>query len=145
MCNTEGELLELSNVILRASSHLENKIKAIHHDLKKAYEVNFKEVILETDNLDAFKLLKSFPHNVSQEVSHTVKQIFIGLNDPRLRCVIVYLYHDHNMLAIYLEKLGGERCKLLYTFTRAIGAIEELLSLDLGFGHATLNSKILSL
>lgn len=38
-------------------------------------------------------------------------------------------------MEIYLARLGGERCNQLYTLTRPVGALEDLLSLDLGFGH----------
>lgn len=50
-------------------------------------------------------------------------------------CCIVYVYPERNPVAIYLAKLGGEKCKSLYTLKRPVGAVEELLSLDLGFGH----------
>lgn len=35
---------------------------------------------------------------------------------------------------MYLARLGGEKCDHLFTFARPIGRVEELLSLDLGFG-----------
>ncbi|KAK1368424.1 hypothetical protein POM88_034516 [Heracleum sosnowskyi] len=65
-----------------------------------------------------------------------VKQIFILLHDPRWICTLAYIFPEKNPVAvtIYLAKLGGERCKQLYTFKRHVGAVEELLSLDLGFG-----------
>lgn len=63
------------------------------------------------------------------------QQIFIRLNDPRWKCIIAYIFPGRNPVSIYLARLGGERCDYLYTFSRPIGAVEELLSLHLGFGH----------
>lgn len=34
-----------------------------------------------------------------------------------------------------MVRLGGERCNHVFSFSRTIGAVKELLSLDLGFGH----------
>ncbi|KAK1365726.1 hypothetical protein POM88_041287 [Heracleum sosnowskyi] len=88
--NSEGELLKLSTRVFPANSTLENKLNAIHQSLIKAFEGNYKEVIVETDNIDAFKVLKNFPHGVPREVEDV---------------------------------------------TKPIGAVEKLLSLDLGFRH----------
>lgn len=44
------------------------------------------------------------------------------------------MFPERNQPTIYLARLGGEKCDHLYTFSRPIGKVEELLSLDLGFG-----------
>lgn len=79
--NSEVELLKLSTGVLPASSPLENKLNAIHQGMIKVFEENFKEVMVETDNLDAIMIIKNFPHNVPQELATVAKQIFIRLND----------------------------------------------------------------
>lgn len=102
--------------------------------MKRAFEDNHRDIIVETDNHEAFLVLKNFLFDVPQEVASTAKQIMTRLHDPRWACSIVYVYAERNMLATYLARLGGERCSHLYTFSRPIGCVEELLSLDLGFG-----------
>lgn len=81
--NSEGELMKLSTGVLPAASSMENKLNAIHHGMIKAFENNSKEVVVETDNLDAFMIIKNFPVRVSQEVATVAKPIFIRFNDPR--------------------------------------------------------------
>lgn len=133
--NSEGEFLKLSTGVLPTSSSLENKLRAIHHGLIKAFDDNYKEVILETDNKEAFLIIKNFPFGVPPEVAEVAQQIYIRLNDPRWKCVMAYVFSGRNGAAIYLARLGAERCTQLFTLTRPVGAIEELLSLDLGFGR----------
>lgn len=140
MRNSEGELLKLSTGVLPSVSALENKLNAIHFGLIKAFDNNYKEVVVETDNLDAFKVIKDFPNNVPQEVADIARQIFIRLNDKRWKCILSFVFPGRNLIVIYLAKLGGERCNQLYTFTRPIGAVEELMSLDIGFG-LTISSR----
>lgn len=135
MRDSEGDLLKLSTGVLPSASPLENKLNAILHGLKRSFEDNYKEVILETDNLDAFIVLKNFPHAVPAGVEYVARQIFIRINDPRWFCCIVFVYPNRNPVAIYLARLGGEKCNQLYTLKRPVGSVEELLSLDLGFGH----------
>lgn len=133
--NSEGELIKLSTGVLPAATALENKLNTILLGLKKGFEAKFKSIILETDNLDSFKVIKNYPRGIPQEVGEVAKQIFIRLNDKRWYCVIAYVYSECNQLAIYLGRLGGDKSNNLFTFSRPIGAVEELMSLDLGFGR----------
>lgn len=142
--NAKGEFLKLSTGILPTTS-LGNKLNALHHGLIRAFEDNYKYVILETDNLDAFKVIKDFPIDTPPDVAEAIQQIQIRLNDPRWFCAIVYVFPGHNKPAAYLTKLGGERCKQLYTLTRPVGALEELLSLDLGFGHVAPEFQVIEI
>ncbi|KAK1378775.1 hypothetical protein POM88_025519 [Heracleum sosnowskyi] len=112
MRNSEGKFLKLSTGVLPSSSSIENKLNAIHRGLITAYEDKYKDVILETDNLDAFEILRNFPHGVPDDLAFVTQQIFICLNDPR-----------------------GDKCNHLYTLKHPVGAVEELLNVDLGFGH----------
>ncbi|KAK1361345.1 hypothetical protein POM88_045819 [Heracleum sosnowskyi] len=91
--NSEGELLKLSTGVLPTESSLENNLNAIHHGLKKGFEDNYKEIIHETDNLDAFKVIKNLPLITpqEQEIAKIVKQIYILLHDPRWICTIAYI------------------------------------------------------
>lgn len=104
----EGELLKLSTGVPPPSSILENKLNALHHGLIKAFEANYKEVIVETGNLDAFKVIKNFPHGVPPEVDDVTRQIFIRANDPRWKCIIAYVFPGRNPIATYLARLGRE-------------------------------------
>ncbi|KAK1372699.1 hypothetical protein POM88_028892 [Heracleum sosnowskyi] len=48
---------------------------------------------------------------------------------------LIQAFEGCNQLTLYLERLGDEKCQQFYSFTRPIGAVEELLSIDLGFGY----------
>lgn len=105
--NAEGELLKLSTGVLPASSSLENKLNAIHQGMIRAFEDNYKEVVVETENLDAFLIIKNFPHNVPQDLANVAKQIFIRLNDPRWKCIIAFIFPGRNpLLSIWLNLVG---------------------------------------
>lgn len=54
---------------LRRRVGLENKLNAIFQRLKKGFDLNYKDVIVDTDNLDAFKVIKSFLHDVLEAVA----------------------------------------------------------------------------
>ncbi|KAK1378779.1 hypothetical protein POM88_025523 [Heracleum sosnowskyi] len=103
MRNSEGKFLKLSTGVLPSSSSIENKLNAIHRGLITAYEDKYKDVILETDNLDAFEILRNFPHE-----------------------------KPGGDLSV---KARGDKCNHLYTLKHPVGAVEELLNVDLGFGH----------
>lgn len=87
-------------------------------------------------------VMKNYPLNLPPEVADVAKRIFIRLHDPRWFCTIVFIYSERNGLALYLARLGGERCQQLYTFTRPIGAVEELMNLDLGLVTPLQNTKM---
>lgn len=111
--NSEGELLKLSTGVLPASSLLENKLNAIHHGMVKAFEDNFRRVVVQIDNLDAFMIIKNYPVGVLEGVATIAKQIFIRLNDRIWKCILAYIYPGRNPLAIYLAQLGGGNCSQL--------------------------------
>lgn len=114
--NAEGELIKLSTGILPSTKTLENKMNAILQGLKKGFEGKFKRIIVETDNLDAFKVIKNYPHGVLSEVADVAKQIFIRLNDKRWYYVIAYIFSERNQLTIYLAHMGGEKCNNIFIF-----------------------------
>lgn len=59
MRNSEGDLIKLSSGVLQAASPMRNKLSAIHHGMVKAFESNFKNVVVKKDNLSC--LSKTFP------------------------------------------------------------------------------------
>lgn len=90
--NSEGELLKLSTGALPASSDLKDKLNVIHHDLIKTFDDNYKEMIVETDNLDTFMLIKNFPVGVPQELAEVSRQIFFWINGPRWKCILALYF-----------------------------------------------------
>lgn len=107
------------------------------HGIIRGFEDNYRDIILEINIWEAINVIKNFPYDVPVEAIETATQIFIRLHDPRWICSIVYVFPDRNRPPTYLARLDGERCDHLYTFSRPIGQVEELLSLDLGFGPLT--------
>lgn len=67
--NSKGEFLKMSTGVRPAVSSLENKLNAIHHELVKTFDDNYKDVIVETNNIDTFMIIKNFPVGVPQEVA----------------------------------------------------------------------------
>lgn len=132
--NSEGELLKLSTGVILNLTKLQNQLWAILHGLIRTFEDDHRDIIVETDNWEAFNVLKNFPYDVPGEAIEVASKIFIRLHDPRWICTIVFVFPEHNNLAIYLDRLRGDKCQHLYTFSRPIGRVGELPSLDLGFG-----------
>lgn len=132
--NSEGELLKLYAGVIPHLTPLQNQLWSMLHGLIRGFEDNYRDIILETDIREAFNVINNFPFDVPVEAIVPATQIFIRLHDPRRSCSIVYVFPERNQPAIYLVRLGGEKCDHLYTFSRPIGQVEELLSLDLGFG-----------
>lgn len=132
--NSDGELLKLSTGVIPNLTPLQNQLWAILHGLIRAFEDNHRDIVVETDNWQAFNVLKNFPYDVPEEAVEVAVKIFIRLHDPRWICSIVYVFPERNKLSTYLSRLEGDKCNQLYTFSRPIGCVEELMSLDLGFG-----------
>lgn len=131
--NSDGEMLKLSIGVFLNLTSLQNQLWVINRGLTHVFENNHKDVILETDNWEVFNVLRNFPYNVPVEAIEPSIQIVIRLHDLRWVCSIVYVFPDMNQLAIYLARLGGDKCDHLYTFSKPIERVEELLSLDLWF------------
>lgn len=120
---SEGELLKLSTCVLLANSALENKLNALHCGLIKAFDDNYKEVIVETNNLNTFMLIEKKFHLVFQNLAGVTQQIFVRVNDPRCKCIIAYIFPGLNPVEFYLARIDGERCDQLYTLFRPVRAL----------------------
>lgn len=49
----------------------------------KGFEDNYRNIIVVTDNWEAFNVLKIFSYNVPAEAIEPAIQIFIRIHDPR--------------------------------------------------------------
>lgn len=90
--------------------------------------------MLETDNLEAFLVIKNFHLGAPPGVYHLASQIDIHLRDKRWFCMIAYVVPSRNKVARFLSRLGKKACDMLYTCCRPVGGVEELLDWDMGMG-----------
>lgn len=102
--------------------------------LNRAFTEGFRDVILETDNHEAYKVMKNFHLGAPAGVYDVASQIDIKAKDKRWKCKITYVYHSRNKYAHFLACLGLETADRLYTFDIPVGGVEEMLNWDMGLG-----------
>ncbi|WOH00019.1 hypothetical protein DCAR_0519375 [Daucus carota subsp. sativus] len=102
--------------------------------MKRAYEESCKNIIIETDNLEAFGLLK-FQHNgISTEARNIIQQLMILKKDNSWKCKIGYVYPRRNRVTAYLALLGADLFFRLILFFEPLGRAAELIDMDIGLG-----------
>lgn len=132
--DTNGSLKHVTLGVIPELSPLGNQLWAIFIPLVRAFNIGYKTVFLETDNLEAFITLKNFRIGAPASVYDITSQIYIRINDARWRCMISYVYPARNRVARYLSRLGKNVCEELFTLNRAVGGVEEYLAWDMGLG-----------
>lgn len=96
--------------------------------LNRALEEGYRNVVLETDNHDAYMIMKNFHMGAPASVYDLAYQIDIRAKDKRWKCKIAYVYPTCNKVARFLARLGLETTDRLYTFDRPVGGVEELIN-----------------
>lgn len=132
--NAEGELKLLTVGTIPFLTQLGNQLWAIFIALLRAFFEGYRDVELETDNYEAYLILKNFHLGAPTCVFDLASQIDIRVKDIRWRCKIAFVYPARNKVARYLARLGLEVADRLYTFNRPIGGVEELINWDMGYG-----------
>lgn len=76
---------------------LGNQLWAIFIALRRAFKEGFRDVVLETDNLDAFRIIKNFRSGVvPASVLDIASQIDIRINDHRWFCSVAFIFPARN-------------------------------------------------
>lgn len=130
--DSEGTMHLLTVGTIPFLTPLGNQLWAMYVPLLRAFEEGFHDVTLETDNLEAFNMLKNFDQGVPSPVYDLVSQIDIRVKKKAWKCKVAFVYLARNKLAKFLARLGLETIDRLYTFDRPVGGVEELLNWDLG-------------
>lgn len=115
-------------------TQLGNQLWATFVALNRAFEEGYHDVVLETDNHEAYKIMKNFHIGAPTSVYDLASQIDIRAKNKRWKCKIAYVYPTRNKVARFLARLGLEAANRLYTFDRPVGGVEELINWDMGLG-----------
>lgn len=92
------------------------------------------DIILETDNLEAFGAVQYAHLHQHPELDDLINQILTRIRDPNWECSFRFVYPERNRAPEYLSLLGGELFCRLYIFSEPIGRLAEILDLDMGLG-----------
>lgn len=129
-----GGLKHITLGVIPELSVLGNQLWAIYAPLKRAFLEGFRDVRIETDNYEAFKVVRNFNIGAPASVYDIAKQIDILSHDKRWTCKMSYVFPVRNRAARFAAKLGMQAADRLYTLDRPVGGIEELLDWDMGLG-----------
>lgn len=132
--NSERELKHLTIGVIPQLTPLGNQLWAIFAPLKRAFKLGYRDVILETDNLESYLVMKNFHIGAPAGVYDIATQINTRIKDARWFCMVSYIYPARNKPARFVSRLGKRVCSELFTLNKAVGGVEELLDWDLGFG-----------
>lgn len=102
--------------------------------LKRVFLERYRDVIVETDNLQAYMAIKNFAFGAKAQVFDIISQIDIRLRDPRWFCMLFFVFPARNRVARYAGRVGIELGDQLYTLDMPIAGVEELWDWDMGFG-----------
>lgn len=131
---SNGNLISSIVGSVRRLSPLGNQLWAIFCGMRRAFLDTTRQVVVETDNLEAFGAIK-FPNAAATpEIASIVQQIRILKSNSSWSCSILYVYPRRNRVATYLALLGAELFTRLFFFAEPLGRAAELMDLDIGLG-----------
>lgn len=79
--DANGQFKLMTTGVIPRLSRMGNKLWAIYFAMRRTFKEGYHNVIIETDNLDAFKAIKSFNMGASASVYHIVNQIDLLLKN----------------------------------------------------------------
>lgn len=129
-----GSLKHITLGVIPGLSVLGNQMWALYAPLKRAFLEGYRNIRIETDNYEAYKVVRNFNIGAPASVYDIAKQIDILIHDKRWLCKVAYIFPVRNRAARFAAKLGMEAADRLYTLDRPVGGIEELLEWDMGLG-----------
>ena len=132
--DSDTDMRLLTTGVIPGLTPLGNQLWAMYVPLRRAIVHEFKDIILETDNYQAYMTIKHFREGVAASVFDVTDQLDTLIRDKSRKCTVAYVHPSQNRVSRFLAKLGMETCKELYTFDRPIGGVEELLDWDQGMG-----------
>lgn len=110
------------------------QVWAILIGLRRAFIEGVKNVILETYNMAAFWGVQFANQNNYPQYRDLIQKILIRIRDPGWNVSFRFVYLERNRAPTYLAILGGKLFTHLYIFYEPIGALGQILDLDMGLG-----------
>lgn len=132
--DSAGKLRHLTVGVIPNPTPLGVQLWAIFIVLKRAFLEGYRDVIVETDNLSAYRAIRNFSLGAVASVFDIISQIDIRLRDPRWFCMLSFVFPARNRVARYAARVSLEYGEGLYTMNNPIAGIEELLDWDMGLG-----------
>lgn len=135
---SNGHLYNCISGMIPNFSMLGVQLWAILIGSRRAFTEGASNVILETDNIQTFLAVKFDHLNQNLDYTDLLNQILTRLRDPGWTCIFCFVYPQRNRVAHYISLLGGELFTILYIFFESIGAMGELMGLDMGLLSSSL-------
>lgn len=108
--------------------------------LKREFLEGYRDVIVEMDNLMAYRDIKNFSIGAQAQVFDILSQIDICIIcDPRWFCVLSFVFPARNRVARYAARVEMELGDRIYTLDMSVTGVEELMGRDMGVGQDHLN------
>ncbi|WOH14638.1 hypothetical protein DCAR_0934158 [Daucus carota subsp. sativus] len=126
--NSTSSLRHVTVGTISFLSRLGVQLWAICVPLRHALLKRCRSVVLATDNLEAFRVIRDFNLGASASVYDIISQIDILIKDRRWTCTISYVVPARNHVARFVALLGKDLTDRLYTLNKMIGPMEELLN-----------------
>lgn len=124
--DSAGKLRHLNIRVIPNLTPLGNQLWAIYIVLRRAYLEGYRDVIVETDNLQAYRAIRNFSLGAITPVFDIISQIDIRLRDPGWFCMLSFVFPASNRVARYAARIAMEFGDRLYTMDRPVAGIEEL-------------------
>lgn len=102
--------------------------------LKRAFLEDYRDVIVETDNLPAYLAIKNFTLGAQAQVFDIISHIDICICDPQWFSMLSFVFPARKRVAHYATRVGIELGARLYTLDRSVPGVEKLLDWDMGLG-----------
>lgn len=131
---SNGNLVNRIAVTIPHLTLLDAQLWAIQVGLRRGFVKGATDIILETDNLQAYGVVQYAHLHQHPELDDLIHQITPRIRDPNWTCRFRFVYPDRNRSATYVSLLGGELFCVLYIFFEPIGRIAEIMDLDMGLG-----------
>lgn len=120
--------------VIPGLSRLGNELWAIYALMRRAFKEGFRHVIIETDNYEAYQIVKNFSNGAPTALYHLVNQIDILINNSTWVCTLAFIYAARNRVGRYAARLGMEVGDHLYTLEHPVAGVNDLLAWDMGMG-----------
>lgn len=132
--DANGELKLLTLDVIPGLSSLGNQLWAIYAPVRRAFKEGYRNVIIETDNFDAFNAIRDFSAGAQAGVYHLLSQIDILMNNNMWACTVAFIFASRNRPARYAARLGMQIGEQLYTMEHPVEGVQEYIDWDMGMG-----------
>lgn len=129
-----GDLKLLTLGVVPGLSSIGNQLWAVYAPMRRAFKEGYRNVMIETDNFDAFKAIRDFSAGAPPAIYHLLSQIEVLMNNNTWACSIAFIFAARNRPARYAARLGMEIGEQLYTMEHPVGGVQEYIDWDMGMG-----------